>query len=294
MNKKILSFDVGVVNLSYCFLTKKDNNWDIIEWNNIDLTNRNELLCNCNKKAKFTISIDNINKYYCNKCSKTININNIEFSNYYIDIKNNNKFCKYLINSKDKNKLCNKKACYDKEEDCYCSIHAKQLYKKYINNNKLNPFKLQKSSSIKFDDIKYHLIMELDKKIHLLDADYVIIENQPSMKNPRMKSIASTIYDYYLIRGKVDKELNKSNICEVKFISPSNKLKISNSKDKEDLNNVPKSQKYKLIKSLGIKYCLELISHLNNWIIFFNTNKKKDDLADSFLQGVYFYNLYKL
>jgi hypothetical protein len=135
--------------------------------------------------------------------------------------------------------------------------------------------------------------MELDKKIHLLDADYVIIENQPSMKNPRMKSIASTIYDYYLIRGKVDKELNKSNICEVKFISPSNKLKISNSKDKEDLNNVPKSQKYKLIKSLGIKYCLELISHLNNWIIFFNTNKKKDDLADSFLQGLWFLSTFK-
>ena len=39
---KILSFDVGVVNLSYCLLTQKMDcnnqlHWAIIEWNNIDL-----------------------------------------------------------------------------------------------------------------------------------------------------------------------------------------------------------------------------------------------------------------
>ena len=48
----ILSFDVGVIHLSYCLLTKKEFiksdgtkkiDWCIIDWNNIDLTNRDEI-----------------------------------------------------------------------------------------------------------------------------------------------------------------------------------------------------------------------------------------------------------
>ena len=35
-------------------------------------------------------------------------------------------------------------------------------------------------------------MMELENKPNLLIADYVVIENQPSFKNPRMKSIATT------------------------------------------------------------------------------------------------------
>jgi hypothetical protein len=41
-------------------------------------------------------------------------------------------------------------------------------------------------------------MIELEKRKSLLNANYVVIENQPSFKNPRMKSIASTLYDYYL------------------------------------------------------------------------------------------------
>ena len=42
-----------------------------------------------------------------------------------------------------------------------------------------------------------------------------------------MKSIASTIYDYYLIRGIIDKKISNSKITQVKFMSPSNKLKLA-------------------------------------------------------------------
>jgi hypothetical protein len=44
---------------------------------------------------------------------------------------------------------------------------------------------------------------------------------------------------------------------------------------------------YKLTKSLGIKYCSKMIEPFDNWKTFFNGCKKKDDLADSFLQGMY-------
>ena len=47
---------------------------------------------------------------------------------------------------------------------------------------------------------------------------------------------------------------------------------------------------YKLNKTLSVKYCFELITHLDNWTNYLKNNKKKDDLADSFLQGIYYYN----
>ena len=50
-----------------------------------------------------------------------------------------------------------------------------------------------------------------------------------------MKSISSTIYDYYLIRGIFDKEITKSKINRVKFMSPSNKLKLADDGDTKKL-----------------------------------------------------------
>jgi hypothetical protein len=152
---------------------------------------------------------------------------------------------------------------------------------------------LKSSTTLNFDDVKYGLMMELEKRSNLLSADYVVIENQPSFKNPRMKSIASTLYDYYLIRGIIDKPITKSNITQVKFMSPSNKLKLADEGDTKQLikaKSTDDTKAYKLTKSLGIKYCLDLTNHLSNWQKHFNSHKKKDDLADSFLQGAYFYS----
>ena len=75
-------------------------------------------------------------------------------------------------------------------------------------------------------------------------------------------------------------------------MSPSNKLKVININDSKQLIKAKKTDDttaYKLTKSLGIKYCLDLIQHLSEMTTHFNSHKKKDDLADSFLQGAYFY-----
>jgi|UniRef100_A0A6C0ECV1 hypothetical protein len=315
----ILSFDVGVVNLSYCLLTKNtfDNNklnWDIIEWNNIDLTNRNNEKCHCGLKAFYTNTINNKIFYYCKKHSKNLNLNIESFEDCFDKCLNNKKSdnsykCCHILKSKDNTKYCDKYAQYKQKNHLnsdsaiepnidnnkyYCTIHAKS----YITNKTklldLKNFKIKNSSCLNFDDLKYKLIMELENRPSLLLANYVVIENQPSFKNPRMKSIASTIYDYYLIRGIIDKSRIKSNINQVKFMSPSNKLKLADNNDTNEIIKVKKTDNdaktYKLTKSLGIKYCTDLIKHLSEWLSYFEKHKKKDDLADSFLQGVYFYN----
>jgi hypothetical protein len=53
-----------------------------------------------------------------------------------------------------------------------------------------------------------------------LDVEEVLIENQPSLKNPNMKTIATLLYSYFVFRGIIDKEKTKSKIENIKFISP--------------------------------------------------------------------------
>ena len=45
------------------------------------------------------------------------------------------------------------------------------------------------------------IVEKLQKKEHFLDVDLVVIENQPALKNPTMKSIQMMIYSYFLIDG---------------------------------------------------------------------------------------------
>jgi len=295
MEKLILSFDVGVIHLSYCLMTKKTftkadgtqyNDWHIVDWNNIDLTERDEMKCSCGKKASLTNTINGTTYYYCKPHAKKVEVVTKPFEE-----------CFTVIETKSACITCGKNAKYKDTTNNYCTTHAKAKHKTTTKSNDLKSFKIKSSRTLNFDDVKYNLMMVLESKPNLLAADYVVIENQPSFKNPRMKSIASTIYDYYLIRGIIDKDVTKSNITQVKFMSPSNKLKLANEGDTKQLIKVKKesveegkdTKAYKLTKSLGIKYCNDMISHLPEWLKHFNSFKKKDDMADSFLQGAYFY-----
>ena len=70
----------------------------------------------------------------------------------------------------------------------------------------------------------------------------------------------------------------------IEFVSASNKLKAFSKEDKE---------KYSDRKKLGVNKTLEIMEKESNYgekIEFFKAHKKKDDLADSFLQGYWYIN----
>ena len=78
------------------------------------------------------------------------------------------------------------------------------------------------------------------------------------------------------------------NNDHIEFISASNKLKDCDLKDKTT---------YSDRKKLGIEKCLGIITSnagFNEHIEYFNKHKKKDDLSDSFLQGIWFINNKKM
>ena len=111
---------------------------------------------------------------------------------------------------------------------------------------------------------------ELSKKINLNTIDMILIENQISPIANRMAIIQGMITQYYLMKNK--------NI--IKFISGINKLKFFIGTKKTTYNER---------KKLSIQITNKLINETNNtWSEFFFNNKKQDDLADCFLQGIWF------
>jgi hypothetical protein len=288
---KILSWDVGIINLAYCLIDfKNENDWNIIDWGIINLTDRDKIkCCVCKKNPTFSQEINNEIKYYCKTHAKKVNKTPPNFEELFKlvdDDEIKEKKCSCLF----KNEPCTKKVKYCYNNIYYCNTHAKSEYKKIENRYKLKKLSKKSVGSMTIDVLRIKLIGELEKKENLLSVDSVLIENQPTLRNPKMKAISSTIYDYYLIRGIFDKERTNSNIEIVKYMSPSNKLKLAEDGDTQKLIKLKGdlAKTYKLTKSLGIKYCRKMIDKFDNWKLFFEGTKKKDDLADCFLQGMYY------
>ena len=92
-----------------------------------------------------------------------------------------------------------------------------------------------------------------------------------------------------MIRGLID---NPNGLMKkIYYLSPSNKIKVKNDDVEKELSKIKnESKKYKFTKNIGIIYTRDILKQNTKWLAFLNESKKKDDLCDSFLQGLYFYD----
>jgi len=143
------------------------------------------------------------------------------------------------------------------------------------------------------------LIEELESLPNLLESDTILIEKQPSF-NPQMRIISTAIYVYFALR--LNYEMGTKT--KILYYSAKNKLKLCyNTESLQDKNNKKldgslkgkkgKRQSYYYNKKAAIEQTKILIEKkVNNckwytkYLIFFDKSKKKDDLADSFLQAL--------
>ena len=140
--------------------------------------------------------------------------------------------------------------------------------------------------NIKKPSIHYltkNIIKLFDENSLFLECSKVVIENQPCMKNPIMKSIQIIIYSYFSIRGMTDKKIT----TEIILMSASNKLKVYNGPPIE-INVKSKYTKNKKLAIHHTQYILKDNTLNKEKLDYFNTHKKKDDLADALLQGLYY------
>jgi hypothetical protein len=136
----------------------------------------------------------------------------------------------------------------------------------------------QNCTKMSIDEITNSVLLSLNENFNdKFEADVVLIENQPMLKNGVMKTISVVIYTYFNMM-----RLLYGNIQEVKFISATNKLKCNKGKNiKKDTYKDRKKTSIELAKI----YINELFPEKLEW---FNKLKKQDDASDSFLQAIYY------
>lgn len=285
---KIVSWDVGIKNLAYCIMEKCDDvdrPYIIHEWDVINLTNSIEINCcyagcdKANTDIKTFCSYMGKNHYFC-KAHKT----------YHTVIQQKYKDIKDTIRQIDDEQCskCGKNAKWQVADTSLCTVHRNSFLKKWDKEIEQVKFSPSKIDDMTVDELKLRLLRKLDSIPSLLTAKHVCIENQPTLKNPRMKAVSDTLYAWFLIRGILDKEKNNSSIEKVAFISPSNKLKIEGFTDEIQNEIIESSNKYKTTKALGVQHTKIILKNCPQYLAHIDKYKKKDDICDAFLQGTYY------
>ena len=130
------------------------------------------------------------------------------------------------------------------------------------------------SKKLSLVEICNRLIDALD--LCAFDGDMeIVIENQPVLKNPKMKSIQTMLFTYFVLLG-----------CEhITLFSARNKLKAY---DGPPVTDITVKSSYTRRKKLSIRYCSYYVQSNDKYSAHFSASKKKDDLADCFMQGISF------
>lgn len=278
---KILSFDIGIKNLAYTIgnFNKETKKLVIEEWDIINLieTELNEqTLCSHVGKTKQKI-----------KCTKFANFMTANGGEYFCKThkKNHKKYIppvikKINIDKKCCEENCNKTAKYEVNMRQICPSHKSKIEKHFKQNFSLKKVKTIKCKDYPIDKLADKMIKILDEKYqHFFECDIVLLELQPCMTNPKMKTVSNYLSMYFRIRGKHDK-VNNSNMEDILYYRATNKLEFN--KDNTDDNK----DTYKNRKKTGIENVndyLDSVGDIENKEKF-NSHKKKDDLSDALLQ----------
>ena len=294
----LISYDVGIKNLAYCIIQYENNEFSILDWNVLNLLEKIEPTeicsqinkgktkkqpdCKCTKSAKYHKNT----QFYCDKHAK-------KGSPFIIPTKKHSKTYLKKIKIPELQTLAKSIFMFENLENIM-KLKKDDLINKIAEYYEKQCFEpIIKKKEEKAGDTDLILIGKRMKKIlnenpNTETITHVVIENQISPIATRMKTLQGMLTQYYI---------DKTDDIHIEFVSSVHKLKqfqsISISQENDENGEPKSSQKttYKDHKKSGIVYCNQIIEKnpiFSNWKEKLDT-KKKDDLADCFLQGLWYF-----
>ena len=292
---RVLSIDVGMKNLAYC-LFERDNNADIehsktpdcmmqhlsiVAWDTVNLCEDDATasqkpdaaMCSsngCKFPAKFAHS-DKLATYYCTRHANS--------SGYKMPLLPSIASSRILkkMTLDDLKTFSGEYLSTDIPENCNKSkIKLLQhvvsvLDQEYLVAVSAKP-KVISAASMDLITIGRNMHKRFDALSHISSGiDIVIIENQLSTLATRMKTLQGMITQYFIMRG----------VPNIQFISATNKLKLFSDAASDE------KTEYADRKKRSIEITRTLIPAEQQ--LKFEKHKKKDDLADCFLQGLWWF-----
>jgi len=189
----------------------------------------------------------------------------------------------------------------------YCKKHINEMIKTktHTSNDFLKINRAKTTSKFDINQLGIALFQELDKiETTILDPSIILLENQPVLKNPTMKSMQMFLYSYYLIR-MIDKNKNSVRAQNVNSTSILNDKKIQcycASKKLDLIKFLPENDQKRIIeyidtvnsgyqknKKMAIMMVETILKENTKWLDFFKGHPKKDDLADSLLMTLHYF-----
>ena len=270
---KILSIDVEIKNLALCILETTDIGFRIKFWDVINLCEEKQKLCECSTKNKKDFIKCTKEAKYCknNRFYCKVHASKSEFK---LPTSELNKYKRLKIDE-----LCKIVSDYDisitgQNTKSNLLKHIENFIEKNVLENVSN-IECKKLSLI---DIGISIKDNLERLNTFVfsDIDMVLIENQISPIANRMNCIQGMICQFLIMK----------DMKNIQFISAANKLKAFIGSKKTT---------YCERKRIGVQVTKKLLeknddNNINKDKIteMFNKHKKKDDLADCFLQGIWY------
>lgn len=155
------------------------------------------------------------------------------------------------------------------EKHFYCKTHSKDV------ETTIKPIPKRKAKKPDVNDICSRLIDQLDQNPDLLKCDTILIENQPSLMNPMIKSVQMMVFTYFHMRY-----FGKSERPQINLVHANQKNKVFKNDPDPD---PPIKSKYTRTKRKGVIACRRMIGGTD--LEYFDGHNKKDDLSDAFLQA---------
>ena len=272
---RILSIDVGIKHLAFClFNIITEDDYKIERWDIINLCEKEKRECcgvNAEKKAcTRNTRYKKKNKYYCKIHAKKQELK--------IPPKELSPIALKKLRVYDLRKLCESLEILEN----YTKVKKKQYMEwiqKHLDEHYLDIVIIPKANAISIVTLGRNIQDKFSELFSDISLDHVIIENQISHLANRMKMIQGMVMQYFI----------GQKITHIKEISSVNKLKLF----------APTHIKttYNERKRLGISKTNEILNSsgiFHSWREHFSSHKKKDDLADAFLQGLWYLHFHKI